>query len=96
MAQPASIDVSDLPDLKRLAEVVRDRKERIVLRVDKEVLAVISPLEPGDQPPSGVLTPDEFAAVMSAAGSWEGLVDIDAFKEEVRASRGSRRDSVEL
>jgi hypothetical protein len=96
MSQSASTDVSDLPDLKRLAEVVRDRKERIVLRDDKEALAVISPLEPGDQVPSRGLTPEEFDAVMSTAGSWEGLVDIDAFKEEMRASRGSKRGPVDL
>jgi hypothetical protein len=46
--------------------------------------------------PSRGLTPEEFDAVMSAAGSWEALVDIDAFKEEMRASRGSKRGPVDL
>lgn len=39
---------------------------------------------------------DARAAIMRSAGGWRGIVDAEAFKERLRAERGSSRPPVEL
>ena len=98
MAQTTdAIDVTDLPDLRRLAEEVRESREPRVLRVGSEELAVLMPLPAARRPPKRVLTQADVDTVMSAAGSWKGLIeDVDKLKAELKAARGSNRPPVEL
>ena len=96
MAQPTVIDVAALPELRRMAEEVRDTREPIVLQVDSEELAILIPLPMSRGSAKRVLSQAEIDAVMSAAGSWKGLIDVERFKAEIKAARSSTRPPVEL
>ena len=97
MAQRQEIDVSTSPDLRRVAEEVRDSGEPIVLRMEDEELAVLIPVDTTARRARRRLTQADYDAVMSTAGSWQGLVDdIDKLKAKLKAARGSDRPSVEL
>ena len=50
MAHRAEIDVAALPELRRLAEEVRDTQEPVLLRAENEELAVLMPLAPATEP----------------------------------------------
>jgi hypothetical protein len=103
------IDISDTPELIRLAEEVRATREPRVLRRAGEDLAVLTPVNPastrragrakGSRPrtaPSAAAIARSRAGILAAAGSWKAL-DIEAFKRYVRARREtSSRPPVEL
>lgn len=92
MARRNMIDVAALPELRRIAEEVRDTRESIVLGNDGEELALVVPLAPQAEPRTRPLSQADYDAVMSAAGSWKGLVDdVDELKAELMAARGSTR-----
>jgi len=95
MSQRAIIDVTASPELRRVAEEVRATQEPIVLRLEGEEIAVLSPLAPARHR-RRVPTQADIEAAMSAAGSWKGLVDVDNLKAEWRAARGSRRPPIDL
>lgn len=88
-----AIDITDIPDLLRIAEEVRDSNEARILKRDDEDIAVLKPVARKGRARSSKA---DYEAFVSAAGSWKGLVDADAVKEEIKASRGSDRASVSL
>jgi hypothetical protein len=98
MVTCASIDVSDLPELRRVAQEVRDGQEPIVLHEQGEELAVVTPIAvtPKRGEPFWRPTPDEVEIAMSAFGSWKGLIDPAEFVAQMRAARGSRRSLDDL
>ena len=98
MAQAINaIDVSDLPDVRRLAEEVRETQEPRVLRSGSEDIAGLVPLPAAGQRPKRALSQDDIETVMSAAGSWQGLIDdVDQLKAELKEARGSNRPPVAL
>jgi hypothetical protein len=96
VSQSASIDVSDLPDLKRVAEEVRDRQEPIVLRSGDAEIAVVTPIRPPKGHPDWKPTQEEIDAALSAFGGWKGLIDPEEFKARVREGRGSNRPPLNL
>ena len=96
MGQRATIDVAANPELRRVAEEVRNTREPVVLRLEDEDIAIVLPVATPTQRPRRVLTQAEIEAVMSAAGSWKGLVDVDKLKAEWKAARGSSRPPIEL
>jgi hypothetical protein len=96
MTLPESIDVSDFPELKRIVEEAQKRQEPIVLRRGDQEIAIVTAIRPITNRTSGALTQEQFDTVMSAAGSWEDLIDVDEFLDEIYASRGSKRAPVEL
>lgn len=82
-------DVNDAPDVVRLAEKVRDEGKPLLLEREGEALAVVVPVEWAKR--FGLRAPRteaDYAAFLGSAGSWEGLIDADAFLEEIYASRG--------
>lgn len=100
-----SIDVSDSPDLVRLAEAVRASAEPLTLRRGDEELVIMTPVSPPGResvqagPKRGrrtrrEITDAEIAVSRSAAGGWRGNVDPDRFRranEESRLLSISRR-----
>lgn len=88
----ASIDISKSPDVLRIAEEVRATNIPRILRRDNEDIAVVMPIHPRRR----VGHHDPHRAFLSAAGGWKNLVDADALKRDLKASRGSDRASVEL
>jgi hypothetical protein len=96
--QPKFIDVTDVPDMLRLAEEVQRAGEPRVLRRDGEDLAVVVPLpRPKTRRRGREKTDADYAAFRSAAGGWKDLIDVDRFIEDIYESRRiSTRPPVEL
>jgi hypothetical protein len=96
--QPKSIDITDIPEVLRLAEEVRRAGEPRLLQRDGEDLAMVVPLpQPKPRRRSRVKTEADYAAFRSAAGGWKDLIDVDRFIENIYESRRiSTRPPVEL
>jgi hypothetical protein len=93
------IDISDTPELLRLAEEVRNTNEPRVLRRNSEDLAIVMPIPKSPTAPRAkkTKTAADYAAFRSAAGGWKGLVDTDKLVEDIYESRRiSTRPPVEL
>lgn len=93
-----SIDVSEAPELLRLAEEVNRTHEARVLRREGEDLAVVVPLpKPAPKRSRGrPRTSADYEAFRSAAGSWSD-VDTDRLLADIYADRErSDRPPVEL
>jgi hypothetical protein len=82
-----AIDVSDVPELRRLAEEVQRTGQARVLRRDGEDLAIIRPV-PSAKKQEGrrVKTKEDWEAFMSSFGSWKDF-DLDQFLRDIEASR---------
>jgi hypothetical protein len=91
--EPASIDISAIPELARVARKVARTGRSCVLRQDGADVAVISPARSRARRAKGV-TPEDIEAARDA--SWEGLVDGESLKHLLRAERGDDRPPVEL
>jgi hypothetical protein len=90
-----SIDISDMPQLRELAEDVRARNEPRILVRDNEVVAVIVPISTADRLVGE--TSSDLAAFYAAAGSWKGNVDTEKLKQDILESRRiSTRPPVDL
>lgn len=92
-----AIDVSNVPELLRIAEEVRSTQDPCLLKRDGEDLAVLMPAERAQKgkPTRSVATADH-EAFRSAFGGWKGLVDADVLKRDLAATRGSGRPPVTL
>ena len=81
------VDISDEPEIRRLAEEVRRAGEPRVLRRDGEDVAVVIPIHPPkSRRGEHSLTEEDLAAFRSAAGGWKDL-DTDKLIENIYESR---------
>src|SRR5258708_36400847 len=98
MIDPMPIDITNIPELVRIAEEVEATKQPYELRWKNKPVAVITPVTPGDtakrpQTP----TKADFEAFRSAAESWKDIVDGEQFKKDISESRKiSTRPAVKL
>jgi hypothetical protein len=94
MAREIQIDITDTPELLRLAEEVNVTRTPRILSRDDEPLAVVVPItrHRRGRAPSDA----DLAATLASAGAWKGLVDAGALKREIKDARGSTRPPVEL
>ncbi len=91
--QPESIDISDVPDILRLAEEVRRIGEPRVLRGGGEDLAMVVPLPRAKKSPLKKPTAVDYESFRHAAGSWADI-DTDRLIEDIyRARREGSRPS---
>ena len=92
------IDISNVPELVRIAEEVRITNQPRILRRDSEDLAVLIPVTPSLQRRAKrEITEADYEAFLSAAGSWNGLVDADKLIADIYESRRiSSRPPAEL
>ena len=91
----ASIDITNTPELARLAEEVRSTLRPRYLEKDGEAIAVVMPVATtrrGRRPP----TPADREAFFSSFGAWKGLVDGTPLKRDLARSRTIRRPAREL
>jgi antitoxin (DNA-binding transcriptional repressor) of toxin-antitoxin stability system len=97
MAEPSkSIDITDVPDLLRVAEEVRRAGEPRVLRKDGKEVAMVVPLPRPRKRRSKKPTEADIEAFRSAAGGWADI-DTDKLIENIYESRRiSIRPPVEL
>ncbi|HEY7060921.1 MAG TPA: hypothetical protein VII06_05530 [Chloroflexota bacterium] len=94
MAEQADyIDVTQDPELLRIAEEVRATQRPRVLRRDHEDIAVIAPIV--RRRGSAGQRDRNYEAFVSSFGSWSDL-DTVVLKRQIKASRGSRRPPIEL
>lgn len=96
-----AIDISDNPDLLRLAEEVRKSQTPRVLRRDNEDIAVVMPVASSARHPSTsavrTRTEADREAFLAAAGGWKDLVDTEQLKRNIAESRArSSRPLIEL
>ncbi len=100
MAEHAkSIDISDMPELLRLAEEVRASNQPRMLTCGHEQLAVVMPVgtRTGKRHRGKTPTEEDLEAFRSAAGGWRGVVDVDKLVKDIYESRRiSTRPPVEL
>jgi hypothetical protein len=91
---PKSIDVSDVPEILRLAEEVRRAGEPRVLQKDGEDLAMVVPLPRARKSRFKRPTAEDLEAFRSAAGGWADI-DTDKLIEDIYRARreGTRPDS---
>lgn len=91
------IDISNVPDLLKLAEDVRQtRRPRILRRADEDI-AVLMPVQKAPRKTTKhTPTKEDIAAFEAAAGGW-AEVDIDRFlADNARSRQLSSRPPVEL
>jgi hypothetical protein len=92
-----AIDITNHPDLLRLAEEVNATKSPRKLMRENETLAVVMPV--GTTLPSKkkrAKTKADYEAFKAAAGSWKDM-DVEKFKADIYASRRlSTRPPVKL
>jgi hypothetical protein len=84
------IDISNNPELMRLAEeVARTKKPRELMR-DRETVAILMPAKAKPKK-KRVKTQADYEAFRAAAGSWKDM-DVEKFKADIYESRrlGSR------
>jgi hypothetical protein len=91
-AHVTPIDISNNPELMRLAEeVARTKKPRELMR-DRETVAILMPATAKAKPKKKrVKTQADYEAFRAAAGSWKDMV-VEKFKADIYESRrlGSR------
>jgi hypothetical protein len=93
----SAIDISDIPELARLAEEVSETRTPRALRRGNVVIARIVPAAPRQANPRvgsrevSKATAD-MEAFRAAAGSWKGTVDGEQLKKDIQEARGSDRD----
>ena len=90
-----AIDVTDVPELRRIAEEVRDTREPRVLRAGDEDVAVVMPV-PRRRGRKRQRTEADDATFRSSFGGWRGLVDGERLKRGQEEARGSDRPLVKL
>jgi len=82
------IDISNVPELLRIAEEVRITNQPSILRWDSEDVAVLMPITPSlKRRAKREITKSDYEAFLSAAGSWKGLVDPDKLIANIYESR---------
>jgi hypothetical protein len=98
MAQEREIlDITDNPDLLRIAEEVRRSKTPRVLRAGDEDVAVVMPVaDRTERRRKRAKTEADYQAFLDSAGSWAD-VDVDEFRRYIRERRDTGdRPPVEL
>ncbi len=83
---PNEVEINTSPDLIRLVDQVQKTKRQTILRRDGEIVAIVmSP--PARRPRSVTSATADFEAFSRSAGSWRGIIDINAFWDENGAQR---------
>ena len=97
MPHPTPIDITNIPELVRIAEEVEATKTPRELRRENKTLAVIMPVAKKARTKKGrVKTKADYEAFKSAAGGWKDI-DTDKLIADIYASRRrSNRPPVKL
>jgi len=94
------IDISNVPELLRIAEEVQATRQPRILGRNSEDMAILMPVTPSrrrQRRTKQEKTQADYEAFLSAAGSWKGLVDTDKLIEDIYESRRlSTKPPVEL
>jgi hypothetical protein len=91
-AEQHSIDITNMPELDRLATEVAETGIARALRRGDTVVATIVPVAtpPTPQLPAKKNPKTALEAIEASAGGWKGLVDAEQLKKDIKEARGSR------
>jgi len=81
-----SLDISEMPEVARLADAIARTHTPCVLRRGDQEIAVISPARRRARRRSG-MTQAQRDAVLASVGGWAGLVDADELKRQLADAR---------
>lgn len=97
MTNATPIDISNFPDLLRIAEEVQTTKTARILKRDHEPIALLTPVATAAKPrKKREKTKADYEAFRAAAGGWSDM-DVEKFKSDISASRKlSTRPPVKL
>jgi hypothetical protein len=84
------IDIEDIPELRRIVDEARASGRASVLRLDDRDVAILTPIRP-EAAGGRTAGNDDDATFSSAFGGWEGIVDGEKLKRDMREARGSDR-----
>ena|SRR5437879_3273412 len=92
------IDISNVPDLLKIAEEVRATQKPRMLQRNSEDVAVLMPVIPiQKRKAKRTKTKVDYEAFRAAAGGWKGLVDTDKLIADIYESRKlSTKPPIEL
>jgi hypothetical protein len=97
MPHPTPIDISNIPELVRIAEEVEATKTPRKLKRENKTVAVIMPVVKATAKQKREKTNADYEAFKSAAGGWKDLVDIEKLKQDIYESRSiSTRPPIDL
>jgi hypothetical protein len=98
MIYPTPIDITNMPELVKIAEEVDATKTPRELRRENKPVALITPVTGAKKAKKQkAKTKADYEAFKSAAGSWKGLIDVEQFKKVISESRKiSTRPPVKL
>lgn len=86
MPHPTPIDISNMPELVRIAEDVETTKTPRELKRGNKPIALITPIEQTKkQRKKTTFDPEAFKAT---AGILKGLIDAEQLKKDIAESRG--------
>lgn len=88
------IDITNIPELRRIVEEARATGAAGVLRIDDEDVAVLTPIGTDDRVERHGDDAEAEAAFLSSFGGWAGLVDSEQLKRDLKEARGSDRPLV--
>ncbi len=89
MTHPTPIDITNMPDLVRLAEEVEATKIPRELRRENKPVALITPV-------TGAKTKADYEAFKSAAGSWKDVDTDRLIKDIYEQRRRSNKPPIEV
>lgn len=87
------IEIAAIEDLREAMRRVESADETIVVSVDDEAVLRAVPRWLRRRTPEPRAADD--AAFLSAAGGWNGLIDPDELKKQIREGRGANRPAVD-
>ena len=92
------IDISNVPELMRIVEeMLATRQPRILSRDDEDVAVLMPVASASERQMQQEKTEADYEAFLSAAGSWNGLIDPDELIADIYESRKlSTKPPVEL
>jgi len=85
MAKSIPVDVSNAPELLRLAEEVQATNTPRVLSRGSEPIAVVTPVR--RHRAKRTVSKEDYEAFLASAGGWKGNVDVDKFLRDNEESR---------
>jgi hypothetical protein len=84
---PRPIDISNMPDLVRIAEEVEATKKPLKLTRDRKTVAILMPVATAETPrKKRAKTKADYEAFRAAFGSWKD-VDTEALLKNIHADR---------
>ena len=98
MTHPTPIDITNIPELVRIAEEVEATKTPRELVRENKPVALITPVTGAKKAKKQqAKTKADYEAFKSAAGGWKDLVDTEKLKRDIYESRKiSTRPPIEL